>query len=666
MKWNVAARICAGFALMVLLLVGLLITGYGAISRINSGLMILSGKTTPLVIASGEVQASLLRARGDVTHHYLSEKADQLAVMEADYTKHQKQNAESLESAKNLAQDYPQLNQSLDAVAQISNEIFSIAPTILAAHRKDLEYQLLVDKKRALFSDMADEMESNVSDLMDSTGGQGRVDAEKLLNEIARANKLALGSLDKIQRAAVLGARKSVLASVAKSDALVKKMMASNLAGNRYLLAVNSAFLRYRAQVEGDQSFVALYAEQLQFRSEAKAQLAALDEKMALAGKQLVDVVQGVQLITQENTLAANATVDTSKTLLLVFFFVALMSAGIIAYIIIRGITQPLRRVVEFISCLADGDLSGDLHLLRQDELGDLARDTNTLATKLRSALGEIRSSADALAESASSSSAMAIEGNKTCQRQQAHTVQFAASMTEMVSTVREVASSASRTLEQVQVASEQTSHGHQVVNDNISAIGSLAAEIERAAEVIGKLNDRSNSISEVLEVIRNIANQTNLLALNAAIEAARAGEQGRGFAVVADEVRTLASRTQDSTQEIQGMIERLQLEAREAVTVMDQSRKEADTSVEKSRAAGTALESINGSMQTISIMNAQIASAAEEQSVVSDEMQKNIRDISDMSDSTSLASKENLRMSADVAQLADSMRTLVGQFKIH
>jgi methyl-accepting chemotaxis protein len=270
------------------------------------------------------------------------------------------------------------------------------------------------------------------------------------------------------------------------------------------------------------------------------------------------------------------------------------------------------------------------------------------------------------LARSATTSADLATKGNINAIKQQEQTVQFAASIAEMVSTVREVATSASRTLEQVQLATEQTASGRHIVNSNVASIGALATEIERAAGVIDKLNERSNNISQVLEVIRNIANQTNLLALNAAIEAARAGEQGRGFAVVADEVRTLASRTQNSTQEIQAMIEHLQIEAREAVTVMTESRNVVDASVAKSTEAGAALERINDSMQTISEMNAQIASAAEEQSVVSDLMQANIQSVSDMSNQTAQVSTENLAMSGDVTRLANGLNRLVGQFVLH
>ena len=208
-----------------------------------------------------------------------------------------------------------------------------------------------------------------------------------------------------------------------------------------------------------------------------------------------------------------------------------------------------------------------------------------------------------------------------------------ATAMTQMSATVHEVARNATEAAEAAQRADEETSKGKMVVSQAIEAIDLLANEVNEAAQVIHRLEQDSDEIGAVLDVIRGIAEQTNLLALNAAIEAARAGEQGRGFAVVADEVRTLAQRTQQSTQEIQNMIERLQSGAQDAVKAMEQGRSRAQVGVEQAAEAGTSLETIAQAVGTISDMNTQIATAAEEQSVVAEEINLNIVTISDMAD---------------------------------
>ncbi len=666
MKWNVAARIFAGFGLMLVLLIGLLVTGFSGVNRINDSLNEFSKTTTPLVIAIGEIQSSLLRAQGAVTVHYLTDKVAALTDIESNYQLYKSENLAAVTDASQLARGYANVQRSLDTVKNMSDAIFSVQPEVLTAHKKDLEYKELVSSKQAVFSDMGDELESNISDLIDSTTGQSKTNNIALLDEIAKVSKQALSALDKTQRMAVLSTQRTISASLAKIEALIASLKTSGMAGNPKLLAVEEAYSRYRPQIDGNDSFLKLYADQLKFRTDAKSKLEKLNVDMAAIGKEINGLVQMVETIKAESSEATEDSVATSKTLLVTFFIISLIAAIVAAFYITKGITEPLKQVVGFIAKLASGNLSDHLHMLRTDELGDLARDTNTLAEKLRSALSEIQQSADSLARSATTSADLATKGNINAIKQQEQTVQFAASIAEMVSTVREVATSASRTLEQVQLATEQTASGRHIVNSNVASIGALATEIERAAGVIDKLNERSNNISQVLEVIRNIANQTNLLALNAAIEAARAGEQGRGFAVVADEVRTLASRTQNSTQEIQAMIEHLQIEAREAVTVMTESRNVVDASVAKSTEAGAALERINDSMQTISEMNAQIASAAEEQSVVSDLMQANIQSVSDMSNQTAQVSTENLAMSGDVTRLANGLNRLVGQFVLH
>ncbi len=223
--------------------------------------------------------------------------------------------------------------------------------------------------------------------------------------------------------------------------------------------------------------------------------------------------------------------------------------------------------------------------------------------------------------------------GKGTVLEQKDEVDKVATAMTEMSATVHEVARNATEAAEAAQRADEETSKGKSVVSQAIEAIDLLANEVNDAAQVIHRLEQDSDEIGAVLDVIRGIAEQTNLLALNAAIEAARAGEQGRGFAVVADEVRTLAQRTQQSTQEIQNMIERLQSGAQDAVKAMEQGRSRAQVGVEQAAEAGTSLETIAQAVGTISDMNTQIATAAEEQSVVAEEINLNIVAISDMID---------------------------------
>ncbi|WP_407693056.1 methyl-accepting chemotaxis protein [Pseudomonas paeninsulae] len=249
--------------------------------------------------------------------------------------------------------------------------------------------------------------------------------------------------------------------------------------------------------------------------------------------------------------------------------------------------------------------------------------------------------------------------------RQQSEIEQVATAMHEMAATVQEVARSAAGAAEAAQKADLEAADGRQEVSRTIDAIDFLAKEVEQGSAVILQLEQDTDKIGGVLEVIRGIAEQINLLALNAAIEAARAGEQGRGFAVVADEVRTLALRTQQSTGEIQTMIEHLQTGSANAVKVMGASRNRAQDSVKQVARAGTTLESITRAVATINDMNGQIASAAEEQSSVAEEINRNVVTVSLVAEQTSVGAQHTAAASEELARLAEQLQALVGQFRI-
>jgi methyl-accepting chemotaxis protein len=268
------------------------------------------------------------------------------------------------------------------------------------------------------------------------------------------------------------------------------------------------------------------------------------------------------------------------------------------------------------------------------------------------------------LAAAAEEMSAVTMQTSHGIQEQQSQTDQLATAMNEMAATVQEVARHALDAAGAASKANDESAKGRQVVNDAVNTIDALSEAIARAAEAIQRVEADSDRIGTVLDVIRGIADQTNLLALNAAIEAARAGEQGRGFAVVADEVRTLAGRTQDSTQEIQAMIESLQTGSKEAVNLMEQSREQAQSGVEQTAKAGDALSAIADEVGRINDMNTQIASAAEEQSAVAEEINLNVVTINQVGDESAQGAEQTARASEDLASLATELQQMVGKFK--
>ncbi len=336
------------------------------------------------------------------------------------------------------------------------------------------------------------------------------------------------------------------------------------------------------------------------------------------------------------------------------------------AWLLSSAIVRPIHYAVTAMGDIAQGggNLSCNLHLRSRDELGQLCQGFNRFVTTIRDIVSPVQRSTEELADAARHMAAVTDATASGVAQQREQTEQVAAAMSRMSTTAQAMADSARQAEENAQQAGREASGGRQVVTQTVDTIRNLAGAVERAAQVIGRLEADSEQIGSVLEVIRGIAEQTNLLALNAAIEAARAGEQGRGFAVVADEVRTLASRSQQATQEIRGMIERLQGGAREAVTAMRDGQSQAQTSVDQAAQAGVALEAITRAVASITDMNHQIAHAAQQQGEVAEEIDRNLANITQVALQSAEGARELGSASRRLGQLAEQLRGLVGHFQ--
>ncbi|MCU7933006.1 MAG: methyl-accepting chemotaxis protein [Candidatus Thiodiazotropha sp. (ex Codakia rugifera)] len=342
-----------------------------------------------------------------------------------------------------------------------------------------------------------------------------------------------------------------------------------------------------------------------------------------------------------------------------------------IAWLIARSIIGPLNRTSEMMQQFAEeiargeGDLTRRLNVEGNDEVTILSTAFNEFTEKTRQTLAQVEGVTQQLASSAVGLSSVTAQSQAGIQMQHSEISQIATAVTEMAATIKEVAKNADLTASSARDANDEADLGKSLVVETSRTIAEMANEVDHAANVINRLESESEEIGAVLDVIRGIADQTNLLALNAAIEAARAGEQGRGFAVVADEVRSLASRTQESTGEIQQMIERLQQGTREAVDVMGRSSSTTGNTVEKAEAAGDSIEKMVRSANNIADMNIQIASAAEEQSVVAEEIDKRIIQISQHAEQEEKNTRKVADSSLGLSDLADDLKRLVSQFKV-
>jgi len=329
-------------------------------------------------------------------------------------------------------------------------------------------------------------------------------------------------------------------------------------------------------------------------------------------------------------------------------------------------VLHPMRRLLERLKQIADGDgdLRARLEVRSADELGQLGNAFNRFLDKLQPLIAEVGRVTAEVETAARGMAAMAETNDKLISSEHAAVDQVTTAATEMSAAVHEVALNAQNASDAARAAETQSRQGAAVVSSTIQSIRQLAQEVEGASQTIGALAEETASIGAVLEVIRGIAEQTNLLALNAAIEAARAGEQGRGFAVVADEVRALAGRTQDSTKDIQARIERLQSGVSKAVQAMQTGSDKARDSVERASGVDQVLAETAVSVQRINDMAAQIATACEEQGCVTEEIARNITDIRDLSNEAATCSSQGMVASQQLSGLSKTLAELVGRFR--
>ena len=416
---------------------------------------------------------------------------------------------------------------------------------------------------------------------------------------------------------------------------------------NAELVQASTALNNYR------QSFVHFHNSQVQ----SDKQL----DQLRVLGDALVDVSNQLSV----SQISKRDDTRHAETALAICVALALLLGIIAAWIITRQIVGPLQQTLNIVQSVAAGDLSQDHPTQRRDELGQLQQAIGRMSAGLRELIGGISDGVTQIASAAEQLSAVTEQTSAGVNNQKIETDQVATAMHEMTATVQEVARNAEEASEAAVTADQQAREGDNVVAQAIEHIERLAAEVEQSTQAMVHLKQESDKIGSVLDVIKSVSQQTNLLALNAAIEAARAGEAGRGFAVVADEVRSLAQRTQKSTEEIEDLITGLQSGTQQVSNSMDNSRLLTDSSVELTRRAGESLGTITRTVSTIQGMNQQIAAAAEQQSSVAEEINRSVINVRDVSEQTAAASEQTASSSIELARLGSHLQTLVTRFKV-
>ncbi|MBX8592670.1 methyl-accepting chemotaxis protein [Pseudomonas cichorii] len=367
----------------------------------------------------------------------------------------------------------------------------------------------------------------------------------------------------------------------------------------------------------------------------------------------------------EKSSDTANKAYENGLTVTIAFIVIAVILTVLVATVFTRSVARPVKALLETTKRIAEGDLRTQVEITGADELTELQSATATMLASLKSTIQHISDSSGLLASAAEEMSSITQESTNGIQRQSMETEQAATAVNEMTAAIEEVARNAVSASESTQASERSAKTGQECVSKTINALEKLSSTVDRTSTEVEGLANQAQNITKVLDVIRAIAEQTNLLALNAAIEAARAGEQGRGFAVVADEVRALAHRTQSSTQEIEQMIQSIQKDSTLAVQSMKQSSEEADATLLIAQESGTAIKEITTAISQINERNLLIATASEEQAHVARSVDQNLVSIRDLSVQSSSAADQTSTASQELSRLAVDLNRLVSRFSV-
>ncbi len=676
MKFNVASKIGLGFILMMATLVMASVAGYVSTNRLSSSLDFVTGPAWDT--ADGAMEGSIGIQKQIITTQKLisAARGGVLLDISADLNDGKESADEALGrmfAAKQIPIDVvDKVKPSIaafvvqrDKAISASNVYINNFDALKRSATDFIAFMSLVED----VGDAAIEELSKKPDVVlnwDSLherwhAADGSMEARIALLERLHHyqsfidGKVTQAEADK-QLTKTLGELEANIRQLVGLQAFAKSVSSGPYQGQTYVKVLQTKLLEHKdVMAVAINSYAEFKAATTTFEQQSHVLLEEIEALEELAD----GAVEGEQ----ENIQDA---ISSSYTLITLALIGGIVMAALAILFSLHMIARPLALVARGLKEISEGEgnLNVALQANSQDEIGDIARGFNKFVERIRITIVEVAESTTQLSKAAEQMSVVADQEKRNMFDQKTEIEQVATAINEMTATVAEVARSASGAAVAAKQAQQQANDGQLIVGESVTVTKQLAEDVERASGVIIEVESDSNQIGSVLDVIKGIAEQTNLLALNAAIEAARAGEQGRGFAVVADEVRTLASRTQESTQDIQTMIERLQKNTKHAVEVMSQGQAQAVKGVEHVGKAGDALSEITSSVTTINNMNSHIASAAEEQNAVTEEISQSILNISNLADQSVDASQQIASSGSNLESLSIKLQQLVGQFR--
>ncbi|MCK6262797.1 methyl-accepting chemotaxis protein [Vibrio sp. ZSDE26] len=663
MKGSVIRRMYGGFTLIIIMFAVITVLMLNGMSQIHSNFESVSKVSLPLVSTSNQTAVQLLSADKSFKDFLTTQNTERMAAMRDEFAQAKTRFEETFAQLQTASANEATLTDNIEQLKVMEARYFSEATEAMNNYEAMFAAQAQVQESTRQFQRLHSEL---------STGMKEYVDDQSSISVKVMAKSYFI----KLKDAEVITSD-----ALASSDVeFVNKAVAKNKK------AVTHLNYAYRGLTSQMPELKKVFQESVDnFSRDVGQKGGVLDQhnnylmaRTALYENiaNLAVEVDNAMVILDSFNVTASDKLNNSLTeagevynqgfiKAIVICAIVVIFATAIGYHIAQSVREPLTRILKTLESLTEGDMTQRIDIRYNNEFSRVSGHINSLADNLHNILVELNDASDNLTSTANTNQSTSTQAQGQLNSQREQTSNVATAMTEMAHSVQEVAQSAQSSQQMVQQVETASESGRQIMSTNISTINQLETRLNQSVEAVGDLQRMSSQIGSILDVIRNIAEQTNLLALNAAIEAARAGEQGRGFAVVADEVRVLAQRTTESTSEIESMIGNLQSSSSSASKVIESCKNDMELSVEQASNANSAMEEIQALILEISHMSTHISQAAGEQNETTSEIARNIEEINLIADTSYQAMSEIAETSASLTRLASQQGELVHRFKL-